>query len=153
MNVVEGKIVAKGRRFAVAVSRWNSFITAKLLDGAVDAIVRHEGEREKITVVWAPGAFELPVVAQRLAASGKYDAVIVLGCVIRGGTPHFEYIAAEVSKGVAQVSLAAKVPVVFGVLTTDTLEQAIDRAGAKSGNKGAEAAMAAMEMISLYEQA
>jgi 6,7-dimethyl-8-ribityllumazine synthase len=152
MKVIEGKIVATGYRFGVAVSRWNSFITTKLLDGAVDAIVRHDGEREKITVVWAPGAFELPAVARRMAQSGQFDAILALGCVIRGGTPHFEYIAAEVSKGVAQVAMEGKTPVIFGVLTTDTIEQAIERAGAKAGNKGAEAATAAMEMISLYEQ-
>jgi 6,7-dimethyl-8-ribityllumazine synthase len=152
MKVVEGKVVAKGYRFALVVSRWNSFITAKLLDGAVDAIVRHDGEREKITAVWVPGAFELPAMSRKLADSGKFDAVIALGCVIRGGTPHFEYIAAEVSKGVASAAFAAKVPVVFGVLTTDTIEQAIERAGTKAGNKGAEAALAAMEMISLFEQ-
>jgi 6,7-dimethyl-8-ribityllumazine synthase len=152
MKVVEGKVVAKGYRFAIAVSRWNSFITSKLLDGALDAIVRHDGDREKITVVWAPGAFELPAVARRLAGSGAYDAVLALGAVIRGGTPHFDYIAAEVSKGIAQVAMEGKVPVIFGVLTTDTIEQAIERAGAKAGNKGAEAALAAMEMISLYEQ-
>ncbi|NLH51064.1 MAG: 6,7-dimethyl-8-ribityllumazine synthase [Myxococcales bacterium] len=152
MKQIEGKIVAKGFRFAIVVSRWNSFVTSKLLDGAVDAIVRHDGDKEAITVVWVPGSFEIPAVARQLALSGKYDAVIALGAVIRGGTPHFEYIAAEVSKGIAQAALEAKVPISFGVLTTDTLEQAIERAGSKAGNKGAEAALSALEMISVYEQ-
>ncbi|MDP8222342.1 MAG: 6,7-dimethyl-8-ribityllumazine synthase [Candidatus Lernaella stagnicola] len=151
MKVIEGKLSAKGCTFALVVSRWNSFITSKLLDGAIDIIVRHDGDRDKITVVWAPGAFELPAIVSRVAG-GDYDAVIALGCVIRGGTPHFDYIAAEVSKGVAHVALEGKVPVSFGVLTTDTIEQAIERAGSKAGNKGAEAAMAALEMIDLYRQ-
>jgi 6,7-dimethyl-8-ribityllumazine synthase len=152
MKQIEGKILAKGYRFALVVSRWNSFVTGKLLEGAVDAIVRHDGDKENITVVWVPGAFEIPSVTRLLALSGKFDAVIALGAVIRGGTPHFEYIAAEVSKGVAHASLESKVPISFGVLTTDTLEQAIERAGSKAGNKGAEAALAALEMISVYEQ-
>ena len=152
MKVIEGTLSARGKKFALVVSRWNSFITTKLLDGAVDTIVRHEGARDDITVVWTPGAFELPAVVRRVADTGTYDGVVALGCVIRGGTPHFEYIAAEVSKGVAQVALEGKVPISFGVLTTDTIEQAVERAGSKAGNKGSEAAMAVLEMISLFDQ-
>lgn len=152
MNQIEGKVSAKGYKFGLVVGRFNSFITNKLLDGAVDTLVRHEGAKDDISVVWVPGAFEIPTMANKMAHSGKFDAVIALGAVIRGGTPHFEYVAAEVSKGVAHVSIEAPVPVAFGVLTTDTIEQAIERAGTKAGNKGADAAMAAMEMISLFEQ-
>ncbi len=152
MKVLEGKLTAKGFRFGIIVARFNNFITGRLLDGAVDAIVRHDGDKESITVAWVPGSFEIPTVARKMAQSGKYDAVLALGAVIRGGTPHFDYVAAEVSKGVAQVALEASIPVVFGVLTTDTIEQAIERAGTKAGNKGAEAAMAAIEMINLFEQ-
>jgi len=152
MKVIEGKLSAKGFKFAVLVSRWNSFITSKLLEGAIDTIVRHDGAKDDITVVWAPGAFELPAITSRLAASDKYDAIVVLGAVIRGGTPHFEYIASEVSKGVAQVAMESKAAVAFGVLTTDTIEQAVERAGAKAGNKGAEAAMAALEMVNIFQQ-
>jgi len=152
MKVLEGKLTAKGFRFGIIVARFNNFITGRLLDGAVDAIVRHDGDKENITVAWVPGSFEIPTVARKMAQSGKYDAVLALGAVIRGGTPHFDYVAAEVSKGVAHVALEANIPVVFGVLTTDTIEQAIERAGTKAGNKGAEAAMAAIEMINLFEQ-
>jgi len=152
MKVIEGQISAKGKKFGIVVSRFNSFITSKLLDGAVDAIVRHQGKESDITVVWVPGAFEIPAIAQKMAAGESFDAVITLGAVIRGGTPHFDYVANEVSKGVAHVSLAVSKPVVFGVLTCDTIEQAIERAGTKSGNKGAEAAMSALEMISLFNQ-
>ena len=151
-NTIEGQLIAKGQRFCLVVGRFNSFITSRLLDGATDAIVRHGGEAENITVVWTPGSFEIPVVAKRAAASGKYDAVIALGAVIRGGTPHFDYVAAEVSKGIAAIGMESKIPVTFGVLTCDTIEQAIERAGAKSGNKGAEAAVAAIEMINLFKQ-
>ncbi|HPM78711.1 MAG TPA: 6,7-dimethyl-8-ribityllumazine synthase [bacterium] len=152
MKVLEGELSAKGYRFGIVVSRFNNFITGKLLDGAVDAIVRHGGDKESITVVWVPGAWEIPMAAQRLSASGNCDAVVALGTVIRGGTPHFEYVAAEVSKGLANVGIQAKIPVAFGVLTCDSIEQAIERAGTKAGNKGAEAALAAMEMISIYEK-
>ncbi|HPQ70966.1 MAG TPA: 6,7-dimethyl-8-ribityllumazine synthase [bacterium] len=152
MKVLEGELSAKGYRFGIVVGRFNNFITGKLLDGAIDAIVRHGGDKENITVVWVPGAWEIPMAAQRLSASGNCDAVVALGTVIRGGTPHFEYVAAEVSKGLANVGIQAKVPVAFGVLTCDSIEQAIERAGTKSGNKGAEAALAAMEMISIYEK-
>ena len=150
MRKVEGKLNAEGIKFAIAVSRFNAFITDRLLEGAVDCIVRHGGSEENITVVKVPGAFELPVVAKKLTE--KFDAVIVLGAVIRGETPHFDYVAAEVSKGVALVGLESGKPVAFGVLTTDTVEQAIDRAGAKAGNKGWEAALSAIEMANLLKE-
>ncbi|WP_456342928.1 6,7-dimethyl-8-ribityllumazine synthase [Thermovibrio sp.] len=150
MRVNEGNLEAKGLRFAIAVSRFNSFITERLLEGALDCLLRHGCSEEDIEVFKAPGAFELPLLAKRLAKM-DYDAVIVLGAVIRGETPHFDYVAAEVSKGVAAVSLETEKPVIFGVLTTDTVEQAIDRAGAKAGNKGWEAALAAIEMVNLLK--
>jgi len=137
-------------RFGIVVSRFNEFISSKLLEGAIDALVRHGASEDKIDVVWVPGAFEIPAAAKRLADKDAYAAIICVGAVIRGSTPHFDYIAAEVSKGVAQVALAAKVPVTFGVLTTDTIEQAVERAGTKAGNKGADAAMAAIEMADLF---
>jgi 6,7-dimethyl-8-ribityllumazine synthase len=151
-NIIEGQLTAKGLRFCLVVGRFNSFITNRLVDGALDAIKRHGGEEDKVTIIWTPGSFEIPVIARKAALSGKYDAVITLGAVIRGGTPHFDYVAAEVSKGVAAIGLEAGIPVSFGVLTCDTIEQAIERAGAKSGNKGAEAAVAAIEMINLFKQ-
>ena len=151
-NTIEGKLIATDGKFGLVVSRFNEFITNKLLGGAIDALTRHGVKDEDITVVWTPGAFEIPVVAKKMAASGQYDAIVVLGAVIRGGTPHFEYVAGEVSKGVAVVALEANVPVLFGVLTTDTIEQAIERAGTKAGNKGFDAATAAIEMVSLMEQ-
>jgi 6,7-dimethyl-8-ribityllumazine synthase len=148
--VLEGVLQDSGGRFAVVVSRFNSFITQRLLDGALDALARHGVDVDtRVDVVWAPGSFEIPIVCQKLARSGRYQAVIALGCVIRGGTPHFDYVAAEVSKGVAAVSLETGVPVAFGVLTTDNVEQAVDRAGTKMGNKGAEAALSALEMANL----
>ncbi|MGQ9780371.1 MAG: 6,7-dimethyl-8-ribityllumazine synthase [Bacillota bacterium] len=150
MRVVEGLLNGQGLRFAIVVSRFNRFITEHLLGGAVDALTRHGVADENITVVWVPGAFEIPAMAKRLALSDRYHAVICLGAVIRGATPHFEYVAAEVSKGVAAVALESKVPVVFGVLTTDDIEQAIERAGTKSGNKGWDAALAALEMVDVY---
>ena len=148
-RVYEGKLSAEGMRFGIVVSRFNEFISSILLDGALDALVRHGAKEEEIEVAWVPGSFEIPSAARRMAASGRCQAVICLGAVIRGATPHFQYIAAEVAKGVAQVALAADVPVTFGVLTTDTIEQAIERAGTKAGNKGADAAMAAIEMANL----
>ncbi len=151
-KVLEGKLQAKGMRFGLVVGRFNDFISSKLLEGAMDTLVRHGASREDITVAWVPGSFEIPLVAKRMAASGKFDAVITLGAVIRGATPHFDYVAAEVSKGVAQVGLETGVPVIFGVLTTDTIEQAVERAGTKAGNKGADAALAAMEMVDLLGQ-
>lgn len=151
-RTIEGNLVDQGGRYAILVSRWNDFITARLLDGAVDTLRRHGSDVEsKVTVVWAPGSYELPLVARRLAESGKYDAVIALACVIRGGTPHFDFVAAEVSKGLAGVSLSSGVPVSFGVLTTDTIDQAVERAGTKMGNKGVEAALSALEMVSLLK--
>ena len=149
---IEGAFDAKNKNFAIVVSRWNQFVVAKLLDGALDALLRHNADEQNITIVYCPGAFEIPLVTKKLAESGKYDAVITLGAVIRGATPHFEYIAAEVTKGIATVGLHTGVPCIFGILTTDSIEQAIERAGSKSGNKGFEAAMSAMEMISLYSQ-
>jgi 6,7-dimethyl-8-ribityllumazine synthase len=151
-RTIEGSLVSKGKKFGLVVSRFNEFISNKLLAGALDALQRHGVKDDEITVAWVPGSFEIPVAAKRMADSGKYDAVIALGAVIRGGTPHFDYVAAEVSKGVAQVSLSGKTPVMFGVLTTDTIEQAIERAGAKAGNKGFDAAVAAIEMVNLLEQ-
>ena len=151
-RIVEGRLSAEGFRFAVVVSRFNDFICSRLVAGVVDALTRHGAEADGIPVIKVPGAFELPIVAKRLAAGGRYDAVICVGAVIRGATPHFDYVAAEVSKGIASVSLETGVPVSFGVLTTDNLEQAIERAGSKSGNKGFEAAMAAIEMVNLFKE-
>ncbi|MEW5785012.1 MAG: 6,7-dimethyl-8-ribityllumazine synthase [Bacillota bacterium] len=149
MKTYEGQLVARDFRFALVVSRFNEFISNRLLGGALDALKRHETVEDNIEVIWVPGAFEIPLMAQKAAASGRYDAVICLGAVIRGGTPHFEYVAAEVAKGVAKVSLDTGVPVIFGVITSDTLEQAIERAGTKAGNKGWDAAMSAIEMAAL----
>lgn len=146
---IEGKLTSDGLRFALIASRFNSFITDRLVEGALDAIVRTGGDPDAVRVYKVPGAFEIPLVAKRLAASGRFDAVVCLGAVIRGSTPHFDYVAAEVSKGVAQVALETGVPVSFGVLTTDTLEQAVERAGSKAGNKGSEAALAAVETVNL----
>lgn len=151
-RILEGKLAAEGLRFALVVSRFNDFMSARLMEGAVDALVRHGAPDENIAVVKVPGAFEIPAAARKCALSGSYDAVICLGAVIRGATPHFDYVASEVSKGVASVALESGVPVTFGVLTTDTLEQAIERSGSKAGNKGFEAAMAAVEMANLLKQ-
>jgi 6,7-dimethyl-8-ribityllumazine synthase len=149
-KVIEGKLTAEGKRFALVVSRFNSFITERLLEGALDALQRHGAADGDITVVRTPGSFEIPAVAARVVASQAYDGVICLGAVIRGATPHFDYVAAEVSKGVAAVAFKAATPVTFGVLTTDTIEQAVERAGTKAGNKGFDAAMAAVEMADVY---
>ena len=151
-DIVEGQLSAKGYKFAIIVSRFNDFICSRLVDGAMDSLIRHGASDDQIVVVKVPGAFEIPFVAKKLATSGRYDAVICLGAVIRGATPHFDYVAAEVSKGIASVALESQVPVAFGVLTTDNIEQAIERAGSKSGNKGYEAAMAAIEMVSLFKK-
>jgi 6,7-dimethyl-8-ribityllumazine synthase len=148
-KVLEGRISGEGLRFAIVVSRFNDFISSKLVEGALDALIRHGAEDEGISLVKVPGAFEIPFTAKKLVHSGRYDAVICLGAVIRGATPHFDYVAAEMSKGIAQVGLEGAIPVSFGVLTTDDLEQAIERAGSKAGNKGWDAAMAAMEMVHL----
>jgi 6,7-dimethyl-8-ribityllumazine synthase len=151
-KTLEGIISAEGFRFAIVVSRFNDFISSKLVEGALDALKRHGAIEDNITVVKVPGAFEIPIAAKRVASNKeKYDAIICLGAVIRGATPHFDYVASEVAKGIAVVSLESNIPVTFGVLTTDNLEQAIERAGSKSGNKGWDAAMAAMEMASLFK--
>ncbi len=150
-KIIEGKLDAKGLRVGLLVSRFNSFISERLVEGAVDALLRHGAEPEEISVVRVPGAYEIPPAAKRMADSGRYDAIVCLGAVIRGATPHFDYVSAEVSKGVASVSLESGIPVAFGVLTTDTIEQAIERAGSKAGNKGFDAAMAAIEMANLYK--
>ena len=150
-KIIEGTLNAKGLRFAIVVSRFNDFINAKLLDGALDALSRHGAEDGKISIVRVPGSFEIPLMAQKLADSGNFDAIICLGAVIRGATPHFEYISAEVTKGIAKVTLDSGIPVSFGILTTDNIEQAIERAGTKSGNKGWDAALAAVEMVNLLK--
>jgi 6,7-dimethyl-8-ribityllumazine synthase len=151
IKTLEGNLVAEGGKFCLVASRFNSFIVEQLENGAIDALVRHGVAKENITLVKAPGAFELPMVIQRVAASKKYDAIVALGAVIRGGTPHFDYVAGECVKGLAQVSLQYDVPVSFGVLTVDTIEQAIERAGTKAGNKGAEAALSALEMVNVFK--
>lgn len=151
-NVLEGFITGKGLKFGIVVSRFNEFITSKLLGGALDALHRHETRDEDIDVAWVPGAFEIPVTAKRMAESGKYDAVICLGAVIRGSTSHYDYVCNEVSKGTAQVGMSTGVPTIFGVVTTENIEQAIERAGTKAGNKGTDSAMAAMEMANLMKK-
>jgi 6,7-dimethyl-8-ribityllumazine synthase len=151
-NTIEGQLVATDLRFGIVVSRFNSLITGRLLEGALDALSRHGANLDAVDVVWVPGTFEIPVVAQRLTGTGRYHAVICLGCLIRGGTPHFDYLAAEVTKGVAQAGLSSGVPTVFGVLTTDTIEQAIERAGTKAGNKGFDAGVTAIEMADVMRQ-
>lgn len=149
-KVTEGKLDAKGRKFAIVASRFNHFIVDKLVEGCLDALERHGCDTKACRLVKVPGSFELPAVAMKLAQGDKYDGIIALGAVIRGGTPHFDFIAAEVTKGLAQVAMEAKCPVVYGVITTDTIEQAIERAGTKSGNKGWEAAISAIEMADLF---
>ncbi len=150
ITTLEGNLTVHNAKFCIVASRFNSFIVEQLEAGAIDALVRHGAERANITLVKAPGAFELPMVVQRIAARKQYDAIIAIGAVIRGGTPHFEYVAGECVKGLAQVALQYDVPVSFGVLTVDTIEQAIERAGTKAGNKGAEAALSAVEMVNLF---
>ena len=149
MKTLEGKLVAKGIRVGIVAARFNEFITSKLLSGAMDGLVRHDVQEEDIHVAWVPGAFEIPLIASKMAKSGKYDAVICLGAVIRGSTSHYDYVCNEVSKGIAAVALESDIPVMFGVLTTDTIEQAIERAGTKAGNKGSECAQGAIEMVNL----
>lgn len=149
-KTIEGRLDATGLKIGILVSRFNSFIGERLVEGAIDALLRHGAERENLVVVRVPGAFEIPPAARKMAGTGRYDALVCLGAVIRGATPHFDYVSAEVSKGIASVSMEAGIPVTFGVLTTDTLEQAIERAGSKAGNKGFDAAMAAIEMANLY---
>lgn len=151
-NIIKSDLMAKGKRFAIAISRFNEFISSKLLEGCIDTLVRHGAQESAIDAVWVPGAFEVPMVAQKLARSKKYDAVICLGTVIRGATPHFEFVASEAAKGVAKVSLDTGIPCIFGVITADNLEQAIERAGTKDGNKGRDAALSAIEMANLSEK-
>ena len=152
MKTIEGKLDAKGLKFGIVAARFNEFISSKLLDGCLDGLRRHGAEENHLAMVWAPGAFEIPLLAKKMALSGKYDAVICLGAVIRGATPHFEYVAAEVSKGIAGVGLEAGIPVIYGILTTYNIEQAIERAGTKGGNKGFSAALAAIEMADVLKQ-
>ena len=149
VKVYEGKLVAQDLKFGIVVARFNEFITSKLLGGTMDGLERHGASQDDIQIAWVPGAYEIPLIAQKMAATKKYDAVICLGTVIRGSTPHFDYVCAEVTKGVAHVSLATGVPTIFGVLTTETIEQAIERAGTKAGNKGFDAALTAIEMANL----
>lgn len=149
MKIIEGNYSAKGKKFAIVAARFNEFIVSKLVSGAEDTLVRHGVKDDDITLAWVPGAFEIPLAAKSLAQSGQYDAIICLGAVIRGSTSHYDYVCAEVSKGIASVGLEAEIPVMFGVLTTDNIEQAIERAGTKAGNKGSDAAMGAIEMVNL----
>ena len=152
MKTLEGILTAKNMKIAIVVARFNEFITSKLLSGCIDCLIRHEAADEDLTVAWVPGAFEIPMAAKKLAESGKYDAVICLGAVIRGATPHYHYVCAEASKGIAQVSMQTGVPVAFGVLTTENIQQAVERAGTKAGNKGVDCAMTAMEMVNLFKE-
>ena len=151
-KIYEGKLTAEGMRFAIVVSRFNEFITRRLLDGAIDALQRHGAQDEQIEVAWVPGSFEIPVVAQRFAGTFEYDAVICLGAIIRGATPHFEFVAAEVAKGIAHAGMVTESPVIYGIVTADTIEQAVERAGSKAGNRGFDAAVTAMEMANLMRQ-
>jgi 6,7-dimethyl-8-ribityllumazine synthase len=153
MKTIQGSLIGSGLRFAIAVSRFNELITGRLLDGAVDALTRHDVRHQDIEVYWVPGAWELPLIVKELALSGKYEAIVALGAVIQGDTPHFDYVCSETSKGLANVSMEQRVPVGFGVLTCSNLEQALVRAGSKAGNKGVEAAMSALEMANLLSQA
>lgn len=152
MKIYEGKLISENKKYAIVVGRFNEFIGSKLLDGAIDTLKRHGVKEDEIDVYWIPGAFEIPLTAKKLANTKKYQAVICLGAVIKGSTPHFDYVSAEVSKGIANVSLDSEIPVIFGVLTTNSIEQAIERAGTKAGNKGAEAASTAIEMANLLAQ-
>ena len=152
MKTIEGKLDGKGLRFGIVIARFNEFISGKLLSGCLDGLNRHGADEKKIDIVWSPGAFEMPLLAKKLAQSEKYDAVICLGAIIRGATPHFDFIAAEVAKGIANVGIETGLPVIFGVLTTDNIEQAIERAGTKGGNKGFDAALAAIEMAHLMKE-
>ncbi|MGL5380741.1 6,7-dimethyl-8-ribityllumazine synthase [Clostridium sp.] len=152
MNIYEGSLISEGSRYGIIVGRFNEFITGKLLSGAIDGLKRHGAKEEEIDIVWVPGAFEIPLISKKLAKSKKYDAIICLGTVIRGTTSHYDYVCQEVSKGVASVSLESDIPVIFGVLTTDTIEQAIERAGTKAGNKGYDAAVTAIEMANLIKK-
>lgn len=152
INVYEGKLLARDKKFAIVASRFNEFITSKLIGGAVDCLKRHEAGDDNIELIWVPGAFEIPLACKKLASTGRYDAIIALGAVIRGATSHYDYVCSEVSKGVASVSLEKEIPVAFGVVTTENIEQAIERAGTKAGNKGWDAAMTAIEMSNLMDK-
>lgn len=152
MKVIEGKLIAKDGKFGIIVGRFNEFIGGKLLDGALDGLKRHGVSEENIEIVWVPGAYEIPLVSKKMAKTNNYDAILCLGAVIRGETPHFDYVSSEVSKGIANVSIDTEVPIIFGVLTTDTIQQAIERAGTKAGNKGFDAALSAIEMTNLLSQ-
>jgi len=152
VRTIEGNLIAKGKKFGIIASRFNDFITKELVSGCLDMLTRHGANNEDLSITWVPGAFEVPLLAQRLAKSKSYDALICLGTVIRGSTPHFEYIASEVAKGIAKVSLDTGLPVIFGIITADTIEQAIERAGTKEGNKGRDAALSAIEMVNLLTQ-
>ncbi|SES83419.1 6,7-dimethyl-8-ribityllumazine synthase [[Clostridium] polysaccharolyticum] len=152
MKTLEGKLVAEGMKVGIIASRFNEFIVSKLVSGAVDGLVRHNVNEDDISIAWVPGAFEIPVIADKMAKSGKYDAVICVGAVIRGATSHYDYVCSEVSKGIAQASMNSGIPVLFGILTTDSIEQAIERAGTKAGNKGYDCALSAIEMVNLMKQ-
>jgi 6,7-dimethyl-8-ribityllumazine synthase len=152
MKVIEGNLIAKGKKFSIVASRFNDFMTKELVAGCVDTLVRHGAAGDDLTVTWVPGAFEIPAVAQKLAKTKDYDAVICLGTVIRGATPHFDYIASEVAKGIARVSESTGIPAIFGIITADTIEQAVERSGAKDGNKGSAAALSAIEMVNILEK-
>ncbi len=152
VKVIEGKLLAKGQSFGLVASRFNDFMTKELVSGCIDTLIRHGAEEKNITVAWVPGAFEVPLIAQKMAKTKSFDALICLGTVIRGATPHFDYIASEVAKGIAKVSLDCNLPVIFGIITADSIEQAVERAGSKDGNKGRDAALSAIEMINLSGQ-
>ena len=151
-KVIEGELVVKGKRFGLVLSRFNDFITQRLKDGAVDTLLRHGVKDGEIEMAWVPGSFEIPAIALKMAKTGRYDAILCLGCVIRGDTPHFDYIASEVAKGIAQINLTTPIPAIFGIITADTIEQAVERAGTKAGNKGRDAALSAIEMVNLYSK-
>lgn len=152
MKQIEGNLIGKGHKYAIVVGRFNEFISSKLISGAIDCLTRHDTEKENIDIIWCPGSFEIPLIAKKAAKTGKYDGIICLGAVIRGSTPHFDYVASEVSKGIANTMLETMIPISFGVITTDNIEQAIERAGTKSGNKGWDAALSAIEMVNLIKQ-
>ena len=151
-KVIKGDLIVKGKNFGIVVSRFNEFVSAKLLEGAIDTLIQHGAKETEVTVVWVSGSFETPMVAKKMASSGKYDAIICLGAIIRGETPHFDLIASEAAKGIAKAGMDTDIPCIFGVITTDNLEQALDRAGTKNGNKGREAARTAIEMINVFKQ-
>ncbi len=152
MNILQGNLTAENKKFGIVISRFNELISTQLLSGAQDCLVRHECNKDNITVAWVPGSFEIPLVAKKMAQSSNYDAIICLGAIIRGNTPHFEYVASEVSKGIANIGLETGIPIIFGIITSDTIEQALERAGTKAGNKGWDAALSAIEMVNLLTE-